>query len=238
MAVLNYLEGISLHAPDAPLFRNIISLRESEDLMDDLSDVPEERDAAHRLEMQTKPHPYGDRERIIQRPFDEADWFNAIQFPFEHWQASRFSEGRHGVWYGAGDLDTTVYETCYHWRSGLLADAGWESLTGVSVERSVYHVDCKASLLDFTQASDLHADLRHPSSYGVTQDIGRQIHREGHPGLISLSARCDGLTYAVFNPEVLSNPANYCYLTYTMDAGAVIVERAPGETLLSVPFAM
>ena len=31
-------------------------------------------------------------------------------------QATRFSEGTtYGVWYGARELDTTVYETAWHW---------------------------------------------------------------------------------------------------------------------------
>ena len=59
----------------------------------------------------------------IHRPFEEAEWFNAIGWPFQHWQSSRYSDGSFGAWYGADSVEATVYETAYHWYHGLLADA-------------------------------------------------------------------------------------------------------------------
>lgn len=235
MAATNYLEGISLHRPQKALYRNIVSLRTSEDLFDDLGGSAEAQDAANRLEVQTKPHPYGVRDRIIQRPFDEADWFNAIQFPFENWQASRFSDGRFGVWYGAGDLDTTIYETAYHWAQ-FLADAGWTADPSIEVERAVFTVECTRSLLDFRSATELLTDLRDPNSYAFTQSVGRQAQGEGQSGLISISARCDGDTYAVFDPAALINPKSYCYLTYSLEDSGVAVQRTPGRKYLTIPF--
>ena len=47
---------------------------------------------------EVKPPPYRSRTPIIDRPFEDAEWFNAITWPFENWRASRFSDGSFGVW--------------------------------------------------------------------------------------------------------------------------------------------
>lgn len=232
---MDLFEGISLHTPTAPLIRNINGLRVSENLYDDLTGSPEAWAAAQRLDIQTKPHAYADQDRIIHRPFDEAAWFDVVQFPFENWQETRFSDGKFGVWYGAADLETTIHETAYHWNKNLIADVGLGAMDGLTIERAVYSVDCHAALLNYAYAEHLHASLRSPSSYAITQDLGRKMIRDGHPGLISLSARCDGKTYAIFNPGIIENPRNHSYLTYRIEGGETVVEREVGKTLLTIP---
>lgn len=231
---MDLLEGISLHAVNGDLYRNIVSLRVSEDLLDDLSDDPAKREVARRCEMDSKPPLYSTRDGVIHRPFDEAEWFNAIRYPFQHWTQSRFSDGRFGVWYGSDKLATTVHETVHHWRAGLLADAGWADIDGVAIERKVYRVRCHAGLLDFRPAASEEPDLVAPDDYSYTQALGRRLHSEGHPGLINRSARCDGDVYALFNESRLSDPRAHCFLTYTVDGGRVIVERTPGSRYMAV----
>lgn len=77
--------------------RNIVSLRESQDLFDDLTDNPAEWSLAQQVEDAVKPPPYRSRTPVIDRPFEDSAWFNAIDWPFRHWQASRFSDGSHGA---------------------------------------------------------------------------------------------------------------------------------------------
>lgn len=57
---------------------NIVSLQESQDLFDDLTDKPEEWSLAQRVETEVKPPPYRSHTPIIHRPFEDAEWFNAI----------------------------------------------------------------------------------------------------------------------------------------------------------------
>ena len=78
------------------------------------------------MEDDVKPPLYRSRTLIIHRPFEDAEWFNAIVWPFKHWRASRFSGGTYGVWYGSDMVETTVYESAYHWYRRLLADAGFD----------------------------------------------------------------------------------------------------------------
>ncbi len=208
--------------------RNIVSLRQSQDLFDDLTDDPAEWQLAQKVEDEVKPPPYRSGTPVVDRPFEDAEWFNAIIWPFKHWQSSRFSDGSHGVWYGSESVETTVHESSYHWYRGLLGDAGFERMTVVA-ERKVYSVACGAALLDFRKAADEYPDLLHPSDYAFCQSVGARIHREGHPGLLTRSVRRPaGENVAIFNPDVLSNPRHNCLLTYRLEGGQIVVEKQPG----------
>lgn len=158
----------------------------------------------------------------------------------------RFSEisnetaGEHftyGVWYGSESVETTAYESAYHWYKGLLCDAGYER-QGVTAEREVYRVACGAALLDFRKASHKHPDLLHPSDYAFCQSVGARIHREGHPGLLTPSVRRPtGENTAIFNPDMLSNPRLDCQLTYRLDGDQIVVEKQPGAAWLTLAVA-
>lgn len=208
--------------------RNIVSLLQSQDLFDDLTDDPAEWLLAQKVEDEIKPPPYRSHTPIINRPFEDAEWFNAISWPFKHWQASRFSDGTYGVWYGSESVETTVHESAYHWYRGLLSDAGFERMEVVA-ERKVYSVACNAALLDFRKAADDHPDLLHPSDYAFCQSVGSRIHREGHPGLFTQSVRRPtGENVAIFNADVLSNPRHNYQLTYRLEDDQIVVEKQPG----------
>ena len=128
--------------------RNIVSIRDSQNLYDDLSDDPDEWTLAQQVEDEVKPPPYRSSTPVIHRPFEDAEWFNAIAWPFDHWQSSRFSDGSFGVWYGCNSVEASVYESAYHWYRWLLSDAGFEK-SAVIGERKIYSVTCDAALLDF-----------------------------------------------------------------------------------------
>lgn len=214
--------------------RNIVSLLQPQDLFDDLSDDPAEWLLAQKVEAEIQPPPYRSHTPIIDRPFEDAELFNAIIWPFSHWQASRFSDGTYGVWYGSELVETTVYESAYHWYRGLLSDAGFERMT-VIAERKVYSVACNAALLDLRNAVDKHPDLLHPSDYAFCQSVGSRIHREGHPGLLTPSVRRPGgENVAIFNPDVLSNPRDNCQLTYRLEDDQIVVEKQTGVAWITL----
>lgn len=228
-------EHVGLADTHIDLMRNIVSLRISQDLFDDLSDKPAERDAAVALELATKPRLFASPQPVIQRPFEEAAWNEAVRYPFTHWMRSRYSDGSFGVWYGADSVETSVYETVHHWRTGLLADAGFNR-PDIRLERKVYRVRCDAALVDLRPAVAHEAALLAPDDYTLTHQIGTKLQREGHPGLVTRSARCDGEVYAILNPKVLSLPRQACLLTYVTTAdGSVRVEREPDSSWMWIP---
>lgn len=215
------------------VYRNIVSLVVSEDLFDDLTDDPDDYATAHAIEALYTPPFYQSRNPIIDRPFEESQWFDAVQFPFEHWQESRFSQGKFGVWYGASQLVTTVYETAYHWLKRTLLEEG-ELTVGRELQRKIYTVAVDALLLDVRGLVKSYPALISRSDYSLTQQIGHIVHRQGHPGLITKSARYEGDVQAIFNPSVLSDPKPVQWLSYQITGSGVIAVYVGKTVLLQI----
>jgi hypothetical protein len=229
--LFSHLALVDVHCK---LMRNIVSIGSSQDLFDDLSAAPDEWALAQQVEDQVKPPVYQSATPVIHRAFEDAQWFNVIAWPFKHWQASRFSDGSFGVWYGSDSLKTTVFETAYHWFSGFLTDAGFENEPVVG-ERKVYEVACDAVLVNLRPLTSKLTDLMHKTDYGYTQSVGARLHREGHPGLVTTSVRYPaGQNYAVLNPAVLSNPRHHCQLTYRLDGPRIVIEKQPGVVWMAI----
>jgi hypothetical protein len=231
------IDGLALKDVRRTLLRNIVSIGSSQNLFDDLTDHPAEWTLAQEVEDEVKPLSYRSRLPVIHRPFEDARWFNAIYWPFRHWQASRFSDGSFGVWYGCDSARTSVYETACHWFSALLGDAGFQN-EGVIGERKLYRVECDAALLDLRAAASARPELVHKTDYSVTRALGTRLHHEGHPGLLTVSVRHPtGQVYAILNPEVLSRPRSDCQMIYRLESGRVVVEKQPGVTWMEIPTA-
>jgi hypothetical protein len=215
-------------------YRNITSLRESEDLFDDLTDGDDEASAiGAEAEMRVKEKLVPRSPAIIHRGFQYSK--SIIEYPFEKepYLSTRFGDGTYGVWYGSAELRTTVYETVFHMIKAELAVEGLDEI--IIRERAVYRVRCRAILIDLREKEKSFPKLV-ADDYSFTQRIGRRINKEGHPGLLAPSARCNGINVAIFNPEVLSDPQLHCYFTYFFDPVSlnVKVERTIGRTWLNV----
>jgi hypothetical protein len=71
-----------------------------------------------------------------------------------------------------------------------------------------------------------------PNNYQETQQIGRRIFKEGHPGLITQSARhAQGENIAVFKAEILSAPEHYHNYIYEFNLHHNTVAINPTTTL-------
>jgi hypothetical protein len=217
---------------DSGVYRNIVSLRESKNLFEDLLEgsTAEESSYAYNVEMHVKG---GIPNGLNNRGFY---YTTAINYPFETepFMSSRFGNGTYGAWYGSLEFDTSIHETCFH----MLREE--EYLSGVKPnlqrrERAVYLVGCKAVLIDL-RGKEKKFPWLISNDYGMTQAIGSRLQNEGHPGLIAPSARTAGSNVVAFTPSILSKPRSYCFLTYTLVNAdqKVIVERQPGEIILEV----
>ncbi len=216
---------------DVDVFRNIVSLRKSQNLFDDLSDDVEATDIAVAAEMRVKQNiPSG----VIHRGFH---YNTAIGYPFETepYLHSRYSNGSFPVWYGSLELLTTIYETAYHMIKNESAVEGLNEV--ITRERAAYKVHCKALLVDISEKHSKYPQLL-ANDYSFTQQLGQRLAIEGHPGLLYASARCQkrGINTAVFTPKVLSNPRLNRYFTYKFDprTRGVQVEEKPGIPLLNI----
>jgi hypothetical protein len=212
------------------VMRNIPGVRRSQDLFDDLSDDPADRAIAIAAEgAQRIPT----TSAVITRPLD---YGTAITYSFDtaHWQASRFSDAtRYGVWYGSLELETTVYETAWHW-SRFVQDAFPAEDREIRTERRVFDVHCDAILIDLRGKARRHPELVSRTTYAFCQEVGRYVHDQGLNGLLTRSARCDGTNAALFRPERLSNVRDKLFLTYRYNPGTdrFDAERTPGKPWL------
>lgn len=215
---------------DNDVFRNIVSLRESQDLFDDLIDEEGATRYAIAAEAHVKSNlPLG----LIERGFH---YTIAVEYPFtnEPFLLSRYGNGSFGVWYGALDLETTICETLHH---TMREESKVEGLTGVlKRERAVYLVRTRAILIDLVGKEKKYPSLI-SDNYVLTQQIAERVHKE-HPGLLAPSARHPGTNVVAFTPKILSNPRVNCYLTYTYDyqKKTAAVERREGEVIFERTF--
>lgn len=215
------------------VYRNIVSLKISEDLFDDLVDTKENIkdycsiaiDAEARVKMDI---PHG----IIGRGFH---YYTAIGYPFETqpYLSTRFGNGLYGVWYGSLELKTTIYETVYHM---LRTELAIENLKEkIYRERAVYTVHTQAILIDLRGKERSFPNLI-ADDYADTHAIGEKIHKEGHAGLLVPSARITGSNIVVFNPNILSAPKLISYFNYILDPAkkTVKVQDSKGKCLYEI----
>jgi hypothetical protein len=215
---------------DGPVVRNILSLRRSEDLFDDLVEDAAGRDAALAADLRMRPGATGVVERGLA-------YSQAIAYPFasDGTVASRYGDGSVRVWYGALDDDTALAETCWHQLRQLRAIDGVTA--PVTRYRAVYRVQARGLFLELRGKEDTHPELL-DDDYAATQAIGKHAAAQGLPGVLYPAARWpEGSCLAAFRADPLTNPTLLYFLTYRIDplADEVRVERAPGtiERVLS-----
>lgn len=207
------------------LVRNIPGIRNSQHLFDDLSAEPADWQLAIAAEGAER---IPTDAALISRPFD---YGTVVSYSFDaaHWQQTRFSDGTsYGVWYGALEVETTVYETAWHWYR-FLADSFPNEDREITTDRRVFAVRCDALLIDMRGKEVDHPGLVSRSSYALTHEIGRYAHAQGLNGLLVRSARCDGVNVPVFRRERLSNVRDRAFLTYRLNAArdTFVAEKTP-----------
>jgi RES domain len=209
------------------LVRNIKGIRVSQDLFDDLARDPRDTEVAIAAESATRiPSPAP----LITRPFD---YGTVITYPFapHNWHATRYSSGlEYGVWYGALGIETTVYETLYHWHR-FVSDS-FSLDREIVGERRVFEVHCEAILIDLRAVAEPRLVDR--NDYSFTHQLGRYLWERAQSGLLAPSARGPGVCAAIFRAGALSEVRDVCFLTYRLSGNTATVERSPGEAWLRI----
>ncbi len=213
---------------NSSVFRNIPTIIVSENLLDDLTDIPEER-------------AYG--EAIVSEQAYADDFFSPlITRPFTYGVPlcnsaysrvpTRFSRGdRFGVWYGSLELLTTVYETLYHWKKRL-ADMLMRIEEEVVSERRMFRVTITGILIDLRGKQVDFPQLIDGEDYSFTHALGDYLYDNGQKGLLVHSARLtSGVNIAAFSPDILHNPRHHSYLIYKWVPGKpeITIERPRGK---------
>lgn len=200
------------------VFRNIPSIKPTQNLFDDLSDDTDNWEAANNLEIAT--HSPIENHQLIQRGFEYSE-NTFIDYPFENLTESRFSDGRVPCWYASETLKSSVYETVYHFVKGV--NDSIEAFVDeqvIETDRRVAITSCIGLAIDLSSKVDEFPWLIDPINYSRCQEIGNRIAKEGHPLLRVKSARdsdADGINIVALQSHVLSNVREYCFLKYSLN---------------------
>lgn len=212
------------------VFRNIPTIKVSQDLFDDLGGDGVDERVAVAVEIAAKQANYSPGAPIIHRPFDEVEWMAAVTYPFEHICSSRLSTGKeYGVWYGSQQLETTVHETLHYQINRLISDFARPGFTPSQVDRSVYQLDLSRLLVDMTKPAKEAERFSDPASQAYAQMKAAELRDAGAVGLLYRSARCRGNNVGLFFPEGLSNPRVLCYLSYHFDGDETRIMRGHSD---------
>ncbi len=215
------------------VFRNIIRPQYKESAFNDLSDDSLAKKIALELSLS-----------VAEKTYRDSAQFNAIEFIFQekHWKPSRFCDGSYPTWYGSTSLETTFYETVYHWHRTFIQspEVATTYANPVKVPGSVYSVLCNAILIDLRKKDKDCPELidKNINSYSRTQPIGKYIRDQGFSGIMSLSSRHEaGQNIVLFRKEVLSNANHendYLYTYYPDNSKIVIYEIKNNKEILVV----
>jgi len=208
---------------DTSAYRNITSLRVSQDLFDDLVPDAAGRAAALAADLRMRSSAPG----VIERGLH---YSQAIDYPFtaDVSVASRYGDGTVRVWYGALEELTSLAETCWHALRQIRAIDG--VTTPVTRHRAMYRVRAHGLFLELRGKEAEHPELL-DEDYAPTQAIAKHSAMQGLPGLLYPSARWpDGSCLAAFRADPLRDPQLIYYLTYRIDPiqQTVAIARQPG----------
>jgi RES domain len=127
---------------------------------------------------------------------------------------SRFSDGRHGVFYAARERATAVAETRHH--HGLFLRATAES--AMHLPMRLYHVAIDARLHDLRPIGAVPQAVYDPADYGAAQALGARLRGAGSAGVVYRSVRrAAGQCAGLFRPRGASHCVHAAYLLYAWD---------------------
>jgi len=127
---------------------------------------------------------------------------------------SRFSDGRHGIFYAARERATALAETRHHHARFLAATAQGP----MHLPMRLYSVAIDARLHDLRPADAVDAAVFDPDAYGAARALGHRLHAAGSAGVVYRSVRQPGGQCAgLFSPRGASGCMHAAYLLYAWD---------------------
>lgn len=196
------------------VYRNIFTCAPTQHLLDDVGPSTD-WDLIDHLIQATSGIAHGQPQH--HRPFQYAEIYDELVlavFKREHWCQGRFSDGAtFGVWYGAEDEMTSVYEAC--WTSYQFGkDNVLPKNETYTVDRRLFQAQAISErACDLAGQRNQYPELVHPYDYSFCQQLGAAIVKEGYHLLRTSSARrVSGICTPIFAPEALHDVAqNYCF---------------------------
>ena len=177
-------------------------------------------DALYALESMTNERARDDLGQVERVPRDQRVFgpgSGPIMAAFTHVNllGSRFSDGRHGVFYAARERATAVAETRHHHGRFLAATRQG----AMHLPMRLYHVAIDARLHDLVplgrETGSGEAAWYDADDYAAAQALGGRLHAEGSAGVVYRSVRqAHGQCVGLFKPRGASRCLHTVYLLY------------------------
>jgi RES domain len=130
---------------------------------------------------------------------------------------SRFSDGRHGVFYAARDRATALAETRHHHARFLAATRQGPT----HLPMRLYSVAIDARLHDLRPVEAVDDAVYDADDYSAARTLGHRLHAGGSAGVVYRSVRRPGgFCAGLFNPRGASACLHAAYLLYAWDGQA------------------
>jgi RES domain len=130
---------------------------------------------------------------------------------------SRFSDGRHGVFYAARERPTAVAETRHHHGNFLAAT----KQPAMHLPMRLYHVAIDARLHDLRPVGAVPAAVHDPDDYTTARALGHALRAAGSAGVAYRSVRRPGgQCVGLFRPRGASACLHAAVLLYAWDGTA------------------
>jgi hypothetical protein len=130
---------------------------------------------------------------------------------------SRFSDGRHGVFYAARERATAVAETRHH--HGIFLAATKQ--LAMHLPMRLYHVAIDARLHDLRPVGAAPEAVHDPDDYSAARTLGHALHAAGSAGVVYRSVRRPGgQCVGLFRPRGASACLHAAVLLYAWDGAA------------------
>ncbi len=197
---------------------------------------PELRDSLWALEAETNPRLRDatcDLTRIAPEDRVSGPGASVVMAPFTYvGHASRFSDGRFGVYYAGRGMETAIRETVHH-RALLAKDA---RLSAAEFSMRAWVGTVKKHLHDIRSPAyaALHDDAPRPEQHPRAQAFGHDMKIRSSWGLIYRSVRhLGGECISALRPPAVSLPVSGPHLVYVWDGTRVTQVFEKSEPLVT-----
>lgn len=188
-------------------------------------------DALYALEAMTNARArdaVGQVERVprAQRLFGPGSGPIMAAFTHVNTAGSRFSDGRHGMFYAARDRATAIAETRHHHARFLAATAQ----PAMHLPMRLYHVAIDARLHDLRPPGAVPEAVHDPEDYRAAQALGAALRAAGSAGVAYRSVRRPGgQCVGLFSPLGARDCLHAAHLLYAWDGRRFtdVYERLP-----------
>lgn len=217
------------HLPS--VFRNIATAVPSIDPFDDVLTDETDKAIARAWRTETVGVP-AERARSVGQgylaPFLYGDKRQTIYVFDVGLSRSRYSDGKFGVWYGALESETSVWESMHYLYRTAKEDLANAASGTIRRHRRMFVAELKAAkAIDLTPFHKEFPNLSHPYDYSLTQHLGRFARSHAVGLFLSPSARAEGgVCVPVFDESCIvgDRPLYEYFVTFKRGSDVALVE--------------